>query len=298
MHAITGTVAARRSRSSTRAVDTTIVRSWHERAFDEANDLPPRIFSRRAFEELGPYQLLTFIQATTCSGIAITRTMAYRCVAASPEGLVQLVAASYLRHGYRFYVTGRIKPSKAPREVDEKLIAKYGIDISQRERPQRKEQGLANMQYVRYESWFILLATEGHHPFKQNEKRQIRDCRRVPIRFEGYSISQRRCGITPKGGGDPKWRSCVRIDKPTYRQLKAFFLDRATHRSVDNLRADFARIPYARYAPIRRQLLTILRAVNKAREPMGYDPVPHSALMLRRTPIRVYEDEAPEKLAA
>ena len=39
----------------------------------EANDLPPRIFLRRAFEELGPYQLLNFlIQATGCSGIAIT----------------------------------------------------------------------------------------------------------------------------------------------------------------------------------------------------------------------------------
>ena len=184
--------------------------------------------------------------------------MAYRCVAASPEGLVQLVAASYLRHGYRFYVTGRIKPSKDPREVDAKLIAKYAIDSTQRERARRKELGLANMHYVRFRSWFILLATEGHHPFKQNEKKEIRDCRRVPIKFEGYSISQRRCGITPKGGGDPKWRSCVRIDKPTYKELKAFMVSRATHRSVENLSADFARIPYARYAPIRRQLLVHL----------------------------------------
>ena len=152
--------------------------------------------------------------------------MAYRCETASPEGLVQLVAASYLRHGYRFYVTGRITKSKIPSEVDAKLIEKYGIDISQRERARRKELGLANMHYVRFESWFLLLASEGHHPFKQNEKSQIRDCRRVPIKFEGYSISQKRCGITPKGGGDPKWRSCVRIDKPTYKELKAFMLDR------------------------------------------------------------------------
>ena len=81
------------------------------------------------------------------------------------------MAASYLRHGYRFYVTGRIKPSKDPGEIDSKLIAKYGIDISQRERARRKELGLANMHYVRYQTWFVLLATEGHHPFKQNEKR-------------------------------------------------------------------------------------------------------------------------------
>ena len=216
--------------------------------------------------------------------------MAYRSVAASPEGLVQLLAASYLRHGYRFYVTGHVKPSKDPCQIDRKLIAKYGIDISQRERARRKELGLANMHYVRYRRWFVLLATEGHHPFKQNEKRQIRDCRRVPIKFEGYSISQRRCGITPKGDGDPKWRACVRIDKPTYKALKAFMLDRATHRSVENLKADFGRIPYARYAPVRRQLLNILRAVNDARARMGYDPVAHAALRLRRTPIKVYKE--------
>ena len=214
--------------------------------------------------------------------------MAYRCETASPEGLVQLVAASYLRHGYRFYVCGRIKNSKVLSEVDAKLIEKYEIDISQRERARRKERGLANMHYVRFESWFLLLASEGHHPFKQNEKSQIHDCRRVPIKFEGYSVSQKRCGITPKGGGDPKWRSCVRIDKPTYKELKAFMLDRATHRSEKNLSADFAAIPYGRYAPIRRQLLNILRAVNEKRARAGYEKIPFSALQLRRKPIKIY----------
>jgi hypothetical protein len=228
------------------------------------------------------------------------KSMAYRYLAASPEGMVQLLAASYLRHGYRFYVTGSVKTSKDPREVDAKLLAKYDIDLSQRERARRKELGLANMHYARYQSWFILLASEGHHPFKQKEKKQMRDCRRIPIKFEGYSISQRRCGITPRGGGEPRWRSCVRIDKPTYKQLKAYMLERATHRSLDHLRRDFACIPYARYAPIRRQLLHILRAVNDARARVGYEPVPHSALQLRRTPIKVYEDDEPkpDELAA
>ena len=52
-----------------------------------------------------------------------------------------------------------------------------------------------------------------------------------------------------------------------------------------------ARIPFARYAPIRRQLLVILRAVNDARARTGYDPVPHVALQLRRTPVKVYQDD-------
>ena len=216
--------------------------------------------------------------------------MKYRCVAASPEGLVQLLAASYLRHGYWWYVTGRMKKSKDPREVDAKLMEKYGIAISQRERARQKKLGLANMQYVRYGHWFILLATEGHHRFKREEKKAIKDCRRVPIKFEGYSISYRRGGRTPKGGADPKWHAHVRIDGPSYKQLKAFFVERATHRSAENLKADFGRVPFARYAPIRRQLLNILRAVNDARARMGYEPLPHAVLRLRRKPVPVYAE--------
>mgnify|MGYP001820341570 CR=1 FL=1 len=118
--------------------------------------------------------------------------MQYRCVATSPEGLVQQVAVSYLRHGYWFYVTGRIKGSKDPTTLDKRLIEKYGIAISERERSRRKRRGLANLQYIRYQNWFVILATEGHHPFKQLEGNQIRDVRRVSIKFEGYSISYRR----------------------------------------------------------------------------------------------------------
>ncbi|MBX3438184.1 MAG: hypothetical protein KF861_11885 [Planctomycetaceae bacterium] len=216
--------------------------------------------------------------------------MQYRCVASSPEGLVQQVAVSYLRHGYWFYVSGRLKPGTDLEALDRKLIDKYGIAVSERERTSRKRCGLANMQYIRFEDWFLLLATEGHHPFKQAERKVIRDCRRVPIRFEGYSISYRRSGLTPKGGGNPKWHACVRIDNPTCKQLKAFFLDRACHRSVENLAIDFARVPYARYAPIRRQLLSILKAVNEARARTAYQPLPHSVLRLRRQIVQPFAE--------
>lgn len=214
--------------------------------------------------------------------------MPYRCIASSPEGLVQQVAVSYLRHGYWWYVTGRIPSSKDPESVDRKLIAKYEIDQTDRQRAHRKKRGLANMQYIRYGNWFLLLVTEGHHPFKQQERNRIRDCRRHPIKFEGYSISYRRAGISPVGGGKPKWHACVRIDPQTYKQLKAFFIDRACHRSVDNLAKDFGRVPYARFAPIRRQLLTIQRSVNQARSSIGYELIPTGALRLRRKIVRPF----------
>ncbi len=224
--------------------------------------------------------------------------MAYRFEAATPESVVQLIAASYLRHGYYWYVTGTIPPSKAPSHVDQKLIDKYGIDVSEWERTRRKKNGLANAQYIRFEHWFILMVTEGHHPLKLptrqgGEKEQLRDARRVPVRFRGYSISYRRSGITPKGA-DPKddsvrkWHAHVRIDEPTYRQLKTHFVNRACHRSPENLARELAAIPYARYATIRRQLLTLLKLMNEARKPMGYEPLPYSALQLRRTPVKVY----------
>ena len=81
--------------------------------------------------------------------------MPYRCIASSPEGLVQQVAVSYLRHGYWWYVTGRIPDGKDAESVDRKLIAKYEIDQSDRQRAYRKKRGLANMQYIRYGSWFL-----------------------------------------------------------------------------------------------------------------------------------------------
>jgi hypothetical protein len=207
--------------------------------------------------------------------------MQYRCIASSPEGLVQQVAVCYLRHGYWWYVTGRVPDGKDPETVDRKLIDKYEIALTERQRADRKKRGLANMQYIRYGRWFLLLVTAGHHRFKQEESTQIRDCRRHPI-------SYRRSGITPAGGAEPKWHACVRIDPPTYRQLKAFFQERAIHRSADTLAADFARIPFARYAPIRRQLLTIHKAVNTQRSQQGYEPVPVSALRLRRQTVRPF----------
>ena len=149
------------------------------------------------------------------------------------------------------------------------------------------------MQYIRYGEWFLLLATEGHHPFKSQE--QIRDCRRHPIRFEGYSISYRRAGVTPAGGAAPKWHACVRIDPTTYQQLKSYFLMRASHRSVKNLTEDFQRIPFARYAPVRRQLLNIHRAVNQTRHQAGFEPVPVSSLALRRKITQPFE-KPPEVL--
>ena len=57
--------------------------------------------------------------------------MRYRCVATSVKGLVQQIATCYLRHGYWWYVAGRIPEHKDPQHTDRKLIGKYEVDVTE-----------------------------------------------------------------------------------------------------------------------------------------------------------------------
>jgi hypothetical protein len=213
----------------------------------------------------------------------------YRCVATSVEGFVQQLACSYLRHGYWFYVMGRVPDYKDPRSVDEKLIAKYGIAISESTRRRRKKLGMANLQYIRFDRLFVIMATPGRHFFKENESGAVRDIRRVPIKLEGYSISYRPGGRTRQGEPDPRWHSHVEIERERYKEIRDHLLDLAVHRSVNNLVLEFYRLPFEPYAPIRRQMLNLLRAVNRVRKTAGYEPLPHHVLPLRRRVVRPFE---------
>ena len=216
--------------------------------------------------------------------------MRYRCEATSIEGFVQQIACSYLRHGYWWYVAGQIPEGKNPHEIDAKLIAQYDIDRSERRRASAKRRGEANMQYIRFGRFFLLMATKGDHLFKESERGQIRDVRRVPIKFAGYSISYRRGGRTRQGEPDPKWHAHVEIERKQYRLLRDYFLERSVHRRADALALAFYRIEFEPYAPIRRQLLAILRKVNRKRAWHGYEPIPTEALRLRRKVVKPFEE--------
>ena len=211
--------------------------------------------------------------------------MKYRYLVESPDAAVQLIAASYLRHGYYWYVTGRIPVGKDPILIDRKIIQKYSIDISQWERSHRRKRGLGNAHYLRCEDWFIILISEGHHPIKMpssegGEGDEITDCRRVPIKLKGYSISYRRSGV--------KWHTHVRIDRSTYQKMQVHFDFQAIHRNEESLAKELSSIPFARYAPVRRQLLVLLRRVNRRRAQAGYSELGHTCLSLRRTPVKVF----------
>src|SRR5271163_3893846 len=106
--------------------------------------------------------------------------MPYRSEVVSVAGFVQQIACCYLRHGYWFYVTGRIPADKDAQTIDNKLIAKYGIDVSEKVRARRKQLGHANLQYLRHDRFFAILATKGNHRFFEEEAESIRDMRRIP----------------------------------------------------------------------------------------------------------------------
>lgn len=219
--------------------------------------------------------------------------MSYRCEVTSVAGFVQQIACCYLRHGYWWYVTGVIPDHKDPKSVDRKLIDRYDIDITEWRRARNKQLGRANIQYLRHGHFFALLATKGEHHFYQEEATQIRDIRRRPLRYAGYSISYRRGGRTRKGEPDPNWHAHVEIDRERYKELKAWLVDISTKRSTEFLTEVLGNLPYEPYAPIRRQKLNLLRTMNRQREHTGFERIAAEALRLRRRTIRPFESAEP-----
>jgi hypothetical protein len=207
----------------------------------------------------------------------------YRCEAASPEAFVQQLACNLVNHGYWHYVAAEIPPGKDPRVVDAKLIAGYGLELSKWARARRKAKGKAKLSYLRYGRFFVLVATEGEHLFLRREG-NVRDIRRQPIHFHGYSIGCSR-------GSDGRYHASVKIRAEAANELLAYFVGLATHRSKEKLVAEFQKIRFVPYARVRRQLLKLLRLVNDRRQMCGFDPVPMSALKLRRQIVRVFASD-------
>ena len=208
--------------------------------------------------------------------------MAYRCVATSVAGFVQQLAVGYIANGYHFYVCGRIPAGKDPARTDGKIVEQYVLDLSRWSRARQKKAGKANVQYLRYGHFYVIIATHGDHPFFAAEGKQIRDVRKRPIHFMGYSIGCRRA----HGGGG--WHASARIEQERFGELKARFARMAVHRSVEELCREFRAIPYEPYAPVRDQVRVLLRAVNRRRKAASLDFVPRESLRRWRLPVKPF----------
>ena len=194
----------------------------------------------------------------------------YRCAATSVEGFIQQLAVAYVARGYWFYVAGSIPKGKDPTRTDAKLIAKYDVDISKWTRVRHKRQGRAAVQYLRFNRFFILLATEGEHRFYLEEP-FVYDIRERRIRFAGYSIGCRM-------GRDGKWHPLVRIDALEFKLIKQHFLRVALTTSRAVLAGKFWGLGFMPYAPVRAQYLHLFHAINQRRRLASLEPLPWDIL--------------------
>lgn len=208
--------------------------------------------------------------------------MIYQYLANSVGGFIQQTAVCYVQRGYFFYVIGQLPKDKNIFEIDQKLLNKYQISLSKDQRYRRKKEGLGNVQYIRCENTFLLLANSGKHLFFDEEKTVIQDVRKTPIKVFGYSI---------------KWEKekvLVSIDEPHFHKLKATMLELALKMDPKKLKLRFRSINFESYSPVYHQIKSIWNAVNLKRKAAGLPPVPISALRNKR---RIYRPFKPGKYA-
>lgn len=226
-------------------------------------------------------------------------------VATSREGFVQQVVSGWVRNGYYFYVQGTVPGGKDPSKLDEKLLFRYPIGMTSGRRYSRKKRGLANVAYLRYESNWIMLATKGGHDpsegyldWHRTECANVRNCRAgQPIQVFGYSISYVRGGYvlnrdrTEGAEGperDQKHRVRVQISRESFRELKAELLENARRRRPEWFAERFWSVPFEPYAPVRKQLLGLLRQVNAARKAAGLDAVSPDVIRYQQRKVKVF----------
>lgn len=220
----------------------------------------------------------------------------YRYLATSEAGFIRQIV-NYVRHGYVFYVKGSVREGLDPKRVDEKLLALYDVRKTDDQRYWRKKHGQCNFQYLRFQSTWVLLLTHGEQPdeFAKREAKNVRNLERgEPLVAFGYSIT-RVAGqfLKSENGGEPvrdtKKRVRVQIAKPTFRSLKARLLSHARNRSEDWYRLQFYHLGFEPYAPIRKQMLELLRLVNAARSPHGLSKIKPDCTRYRIEPVKVFE---------
>ena len=220
--------------------------------------------------------------------------MKYQYEVKSVRAFVQRVACEVANRGYVFYVTGHIPADRVPEETDRKLLDGYGLILSKFQRYRRKSRGLASVQYVRHGRFFVMFATPGESAWFEREQwpreirlkrgSRIKDLREEPLRYAGYQIALRRSSNT---GRD---HVSVRIQREEFFGLKAYFIDLACKRTVENLRWEYGHLPFEPYRGVKKQYGEIARSVNAKRKTQGLAPVPLSALPARRKVVSTFLD--------
>src|SRR5262249_4915594 len=119
--------------------------------------------------------------------------------------------------------------------------------------------------------------TQGKHRFFDDEGNSLRDVRKIPISFSGYSVSL--------NDGEPH----VRIQREMYLRLRAYFQDIACKHSASKLVAEIKALPFEPYKPVRGQCLDLVDAINRARKQAGLSTISRFSVRLKRRIYRPFE---------
>jgi hypothetical protein len=127
-----------------------------------------------------------------------------------------------------------------------------------------------SLQCLRRGRFFLLLATHCRYELFRAERAVMRDARWRAITLAGHAVSY-QCG-----------HAHMRVEWRNYRMLQEHFRRLALRRRPEELAWELQARPFESYAPVPRQLLGLLRLVNRARKTAVLDPVETGYLRRRR----------------
>jgi hypothetical protein len=212
-------------------------------------------------------------------------TVPYPCEARSIDAFLAQVVR-YVSSGHYFYIRCLIPYEKDARAVDEKILRRYDVQRSRWQRKRRNLKTTAGIHYLRCGRLFVVMLTKGHHEaFYRDHASSVLDIRRTALKAFGYSI---RWAYSELEG---RRRVSVRLDKETYRKLKAHMLTVCTwpaYRSKETMEQQFRTLPYQAYGPVREQLYTIAKAVNRTRTRAGLTPVDYGCILNKMRVTKVF----------
>ena len=184
----------------------------------------------------------------------------YPCVAASPQAFIDQLAYAYIVHGYRFYVTGVVPGRLTPHELDDRLIGKFGLDISRDRRSSHRAAGDGSIHYLRYDRFWVLISTpaiNGNPFFTENTEPKTgehlwHDVWTRAIMFHGYAIRA------------PAGKLLIKVERHEFKRLKNELLELAKVVPVERLTTILKqRFRYEQYPGVQEQLYHLVKCLNQ-----------------------------------
>ena len=199
--------------------------------------------------------------------------------------------------GYFYYVTGYIAPRlrERPHVVDQAIIKKFAVTASKNKRFERRQKGLSNVAYLRYDRAFIIMATPGAHNdgdhadfFEEHERRgELLDARLTAICLLDYAIKSVE-------NPDGTRRARVAMTYSKYQKVRWQFIKKGLIFDRETLKKEFRKMAgFQPFGGVQLQFRKILEDVNAARRKKGFGKdqllEPDEAIPRFRKPVTVFE---------